>query len=146
MVDRAKRDAARDVLRGFIDCKLTNDDFFAQFPRSEHDSALQAISANVWMLYSDLRRHKLTGKYAPNAEARAMLERCVLFLGSGLEFEWPVPTIGLANIVPNLRRRIKQLMGPSPDSEGVQAESKGGDETVWPFFRRSDYNGRGISD
>lgn len=146
MVDRAKRDAARNVLRGFVDCKLTNDEFFAQFPLSEYDSALRAISSSVWMLYSDLHRHKLTGKHEPSVEARAMLERCVLFLDSGLEFEWSVPTIGLANILPNLRRRAKQLMGLSSDSEGVQARSKGGDESVWPFFRKSDYNGRGVSD
>ncbi len=142
MVDRAKRDAARDILRNFIDCKITNDEFHAQFLGSEHDLALRAIRSTVWMLYSDLHRHKLTGRHEPNAKTRAMLERCVLFLDSDLEFEWPVPTIGLSNVVPNLRRRAKQLMGLSADADGVEARSNGGDDTVWPFFRRDDYNGR----
>jgi len=91
MVDRIQRDAASRVLRSFIDGAITNGEFEAQFPRSEEDSALPAIKANVWMLYSDLHRHKLTGKHEPNAETRALLERCVLFLETNLEFEWPVP-------------------------------------------------------
>ena len=144
MVDRAKRDSARDVLRDFIDCKLTNDEFFVQFPRSEDDSALRGISSRVWMLYSDLHRHKLNGKHEPNTETRAMLDRCVLFLDSDLEFEWPVLRIGLVNVLSKLKTRTKQVMGLSPHSEEVRAGSKVGDEMVWPFFRRSDYKGRGI--
>jgi hypothetical protein len=143
MVDRSKRDSAREILRNFIDCKLTNDEFHASFPSSEHDSALRAIRTNVWMLYSDLHTHNLSGSHKPNAEARALLERCVLFLDSDFEFEWPVPKIGLANILPNLRRRFRET---SPDSETLQTEPDSGDHTVWPFFRRSDYDGRCESD
>src|SRR5580704_8451841 len=111
MVDRAKRDSAREILRNFIDCKITNDEFHTQFPGSEHDLALRAIRSNVWMLYSDLHTHKLSGKHKPNAETKALLERCVLFLDSGFEFEWPVPKISLTNILPNLRRRAREFMG-----------------------------------
>jgi hypothetical protein len=139
MVDRGKRDSARDVLRNFIDCKLTNDEFHAQFPGSDHDLAVGAIRSNVWMLYSDLHTHKLAGNHTPNAEARALLERCVLFLDSGFEFEWPVPKIGLANLLPNLTRRFRKM---SPDSETARDGSDSGDNTVWPFFRRSDYDAR----
>jgi hypothetical protein len=80
--------------------------------------ALRATSYGVWPLYSDLHRHKLTRRYEPNAETRAMLERCVLFLDSSLELEWPVPTLGLANILSNLLSRAKLLMGLSSGSEG----------------------------
>ena len=130
MVDRIQRDAASRVLRSFIDGAITNDEFEAQFPRSEEDSALPAIKANVWMLYSDLHRHKLTGKHEPNAETRALLERCVLFLETNLEFEWPVPKIGLSNILPNLWLQAKARLGGSPSRETPQ--SREGDEDVWP--------------
>jgi hypothetical protein len=136
MIDRTQRDAARRVLRSFIDGEITNDDFEAQFPRSAEDSAIPAIKANVWMLYSDLRQHKLTGKHAPNAENRAILERCALFLETGLEFEWPVPKISLSNMFANLWMRAKTRLGGSPAS---QTPSEG-DEDVWPFFRRKDYD------
>ena len=146
MVDRSTRDSARGLLRNFIDCKLTNDEFHAQFPDSENDAALRAIRSNVWMFYSDLHTHKLAGKHKPNAEVSALLGRCVLFLRSDFEFEWPVPKIGIANILPNLRRRAREFMGMSPDSVPVRAASNGGDQTVWPFFRRSDYDTRCKSD
>ena len=138
MVDRIQRDAASRVLRSFIDGAITNGEFEAQFPRSEEDSALPAIKANVWMLYSDLHRHKLTGKHEPNAETRALLERCVLFLETNLEFEWPAPKIGLSNILPNLWLQAKARLGGSPSRETPQ--SREGDEDVWPFFRRRDYD------
>ncbi len=132
MIDRTQRDAARRLLRSFIDGEITNDDFEAQFPRSAEDSAIPAIKANVWMLYSDLRQHKLTGKHAPNAENRAILERCVLFLESDLEFKWPVPKISLTNILTNLWSRVRLEKPARQPSEG--------DEDVWPFFRRQDYD------
>jgi hypothetical protein len=121
MVDRIQRDATSRVLRSFIDGAITNDEFEAQFPRSDEDSALPAIKANVWMLYSDLHRHKLTGKHEPNAETRALLERCVLFLETNLEFEWPVPKIGLSNILPNLWLQAKARLGSSPMVPAITA-------------------------
>ena len=105
MVDRTQRDTARRVLRSLIAGELTNDEFEAQFPRAEHDMAVQAIKTNVWMLYSDLRRHKLTGKHELNAGTRALLKRCVVFLDTDLDFEWPVPRISLLNIGTNLLSR-----------------------------------------
>jgi hypothetical protein len=132
MVDRTQRDAARRVLRRFIDGEITNDEFEAQFPRSAEDSAIPAIKANAWILYSDLRQHKLTGKYAPNAEIRAILERCVLFLETDLEFKWPVPKISLTNILTNVWPKVRlEKQAPQPSE---------GDEDVWPFFRRQDYD------
>jgi hypothetical protein len=140
MVDRTQRDAARRVLRSFVDGAITNDEFEAQFPRGKEDPALPAIKANLWMLYSDLHRHKLTGKHEPNAQTRAILERCVLFLETNLEFEWRVPKINLSNIGKNLRSRVGRWLWME---EGRQAwtEQAGsdGDEDVWPFFRRGDY-------
>jgi hypothetical protein len=141
MVDRNQRHVASRVLRSFIEGAITNDEFEAQFPRAKHDTAVQAIKANVWMLYSDLRRHKLTGKHEPNAETRALLERCVRFLDTDLDFEWPVPKVSLSNIGNNLRSRVARWLGTEEGRQAgtEQARVDGGDEDVWPFFRRDDY-------
>lgn len=141
MVDRIQRDIAGHILRSFINGAITNDEFEAQFPRSEEDSALPAIKANVWMLYSDLHRHKLTGKHEPDPETRVLLERCVFFLDTDLAFEWPVPQVSLSNIGKNLRSRVGRWLGMEEGLKTVakQAGLGGGDEDVWPFFRRADY-------
>src|SRR5207245_4192388 len=63
----------------------------------------------VWMLYSDLHRHKLTGKHEPNAETRALLERCVLFLETNLEFEWKSTHLSRSARVSALDRKSTRL-------------------------------------
>ena len=111
MVDRAQREVGARVLQDFIQGRITNDEFDSQFPFSRDDAGLQAIRANVWMLYSDLRVHKLTGKYRPNPQVRALLDRSVLFLSTELEFEWPVPRISVLNIFRGAWLRLKRWLG-----------------------------------
>jgi hypothetical protein len=76
----------------------------------------------------------MTGKHALNDEGRALVERCVLFLRTDLEFQWPVPSslclwysflrlVGLGWIVGRL----------APQDMSI------GDADVWPFLRKADY-------
>lgn len=137
MVNRKQRDVGARVLRDFIDGNITNDEFHARFPRNHDDPALDAVFVFAWGLYSDLHVHKLTGRYAPDQKAQAVLDRCILFLRGNLEFEWPIPTIGILNIFSNLWFVIRRWFGFGPRKKETPA-FYGGDETVWPFFRRSD--------
>jgi hypothetical protein len=139
MVNRAERDVGARVLQDFIEARITNDEFDSRFPFSRDDAGVQAIRANVWMLYSDLRVHRLTGKYQPNAQVRALLDRCVLFLGTDLEFEWPVPRINVLNIFRGAWLGAKRLLGVAPQEEELWS-SYGGDTDLWPFFRKGDYD------
>ena len=136
MIDRPRRDLARRVLQRFVEGAITNDEFEAQFPSGTEDSALPAIKANVWMLYSDLHRHKLTRKHAPNAEQRALLHRCGLFLGTNLEFQLPVPTIRLANIFAKLWPEAKASRGTTSENQLTQDH----DGEVWPFSNKQEYD------
>lgn len=133
MVNADKREIAAQVLQRFLDGSITNDEFEDEFPRDQRDPVLVTIRHCVWGHYSDLSRHKLTGKYAPTPEAKALLERCLLFLKSNLEFEWPVPGLGFFMGLLSIftlgwvaRRREKKY-------------ARLGDYDVWPFLRRRDY-------
>lgn len=133
MVDRQARDTAAALLRQFIDGLITNDEHERKFPRNKQDTALWAIYVQSWFSYSDLSEHTLTGKYALNDEGLALFERCLLFLKTDLEFQWPVPKIGLRYVLIRLlgfgwllKRRDQQEMSI-------------GDVEVWPFLRKTDY-------
>ena len=89
MVDRNARDIAADVLRQFMEGSISNQEYERRYPRTKDDPALWEIWVQVWFFYSDVRTHKLTGKHALNKERQAFMERCILFLRSNAEFEWP---------------------------------------------------------
>jgi hypothetical protein len=87
----------------------------------------------VWFFYSDLKTHTLTGKHALNDERRAFLERCILFLKSGTEFQWPRqkfrPSYGILRLLGlgwTLKRR---------EEVGMSI----GDVDVWPFLTKAQY-------
>jgi len=130
VIDRKSRNFAAEVLREFVDGNITNDEFTSRFPVDDRDPALRAIRECVWLHYSDVREHRLTGKDALNSEARQLLERCLLFLTTGLKFEWPVPVV-------SLKHGLLRLVGLGSFVENRYKRT--GDQEVWPFQRRSDY-------
>jgi hypothetical protein len=138
MINRINRNIAGQVLRRFMSGEITNDEFDAQCPRNG-DAAIQAIWTAVWMVYSDLYCHKLTGSHTPDAEIQAALERSLIFLGTDLEFEWPLPVISVGNVLAKLWRRLEGSLGGSPPPEAKSPRAITGDDDVWPFFRRADY-------
>lgn len=136
MVDRMKRDVAAGVLRKFLDGAITNDEFERCFPTQDEDPGLSAIKTNIWTLYSDLYEHRLSGNHSPPADTRVFIERCILFLKSDLEFQWPVPRIRLSNLKNVIVEKARRLLG---ESVRVGADGAPNDEDVWPFFTKQDY-------
>jgi hypothetical protein len=135
MVDRLARDAAAQVLQAFMDGTISNYKYEDGFPRSESDPALRNIWVNLWFGYSDVREHTLNGKHALTPENRAVYERCLLFLKSNLEFQWP-PTefkmrYGLLRLL-GFGRTLKQK---------EDSEMRVGEKGFWPFLTRADYEG-----
>ena len=93
MITRHARDVAADLLRQLAEGMISNDEYERRYPAAKDDSALQAIFAVVWLFYSDTSDHTLTGQYSLNDDNRLLFQRCILFLKSDLEFQWPLPKL-----------------------------------------------------
>jgi hypothetical protein len=133
MVDRKARDNAAAVLRQLVEGAVTNVEYERKYPTNKDDPALWAVYIQSWFSYSDRREHTLTGRYTPNDEGRRLFERCILFLRTDWEFEWPAPKIGL-------RGALIRLLGLGwLLKQRDRKEMSVGDVEVWPFLRRCDY-------
>lgn len=90
---------------------MTNDDFddvyhdvYHDGYDSSNDRAVAEIGGFCYGLYSsDVFPYRLRGRYAVADDMRAMAARSVLFLRSGLEYEWPLmpPPSGLRALAGN---------------------------------------------
>jgi hypothetical protein len=85
MVDKENRLKAASLIQAFRQGGITNDQFVHAFPHS-HDQAIQAISSMLWFCYDDLHVHRLAGKHALTVEGETMVDRCILFLNTNLEY------------------------------------------------------------
>lgn len=79
-------------------------------------------------MYSDIREHKLTDKYKLNIEQSDFVERCILFLRSDVEFEWPSPRF-------NPWQSLLRFLGFGETIE----EAVCGEESAWPFIETAQY-------
>jgi len=134
MVNRSKRLCAKSLLERFLACQITNDDFNDSFPCDKADGALEAIYCNIWPYYSENRTHKLDGKHALQPEVEELFRRCVVFLASNLEYEWP-PYEWI-----DLKYGFMRLFASSKKIDDQFERFKArGEFAVWPFIRQSDY-------
>jgi len=133
MIDRHARDIAADAVRDFIRGFISNREYERRFPATKGDPALWAIHTALWSGYSDVSEHTMTGKHALNDEGRALAERCILFLRSDLEFQWPPPKF-------RLRYGILRLLGLGRMVKRWEEEDMSmGDVEVWPFLKEAEY-------
>ncbi len=89
MVDREKRFQAADLIGKLMSGEITNYEYEDRLPRSPEDPAIHAIHTAVWFTYSDVREHRIDGKSALTPEARRILEQCIVFLKTDLEYSGP---------------------------------------------------------
>lgn len=135
MIDRPKRDrlaqALRQLLSGRIDNLAFDDlDMPGGITQTE-DRSLFEIFYAVWPHYDDWRSHPMQ----LTDGQRLDFERCVIFLHSDCEFEWPQKRLG-AGVVDYCRRLLDEITLRRFHLWPVQMP---GDISVWPFFRREDY-------
>lgn len=133
MVDRHARDIAAEALREFMEGSISNDEYERRFPRNKDDPALWAVHEQIWLCYSDLKEHTLTDKHALTDAGRAGFERCILFLRSDLEFQWPPPMIRLSYGVLRLLGFGWLLKRREEEEMSI------GDKEVWPFLNKAEY-------
>jgi hypothetical protein len=134
MIDHDARTVAAEALQQFADGLLTNKEYEDRYPNSTVDPALREVRLQVWFLYSDVKTHTLTGKHGLSDENRIFVQRCILFLKSDCEFQWPrqrlrlwYPILCLLGFGRVLKRR---------DGE---AYKRCGDEAFWPFTNKAQY-------
>lgn len=130
-VDRQSRVQYAEVLRHFAAGRLTNREYESATDGllESRDSSLWAIWKAVWVCYDDIFTHRLTGKRALTKDQKHVIARAIVFLHSDLTYEWPrVP----------LRRMLLGLLTLGVWPRLFPAPLSGGDDAVWPFFRRSD--------
>ncbi|MBX3509357.1 MAG: hypothetical protein KF714_11280 [Parvibaculum sp.] len=152
MIDREARDRAATLLRRFADGEITNEDFYADYPRSGEDPALRAVFDEAWYYYSDLKTHYLVGKHALTEEGRDVFARCEFFLLSDLEYRYPknqfsglgrpgifliLFTLGIEWLLYLRRRRRDEYL--------LHEREAAGDISVWPFPSRADYEAAKLS-
>ncbi len=164
MIDRDRRKKLALHLRQLTTGQISNDDFEEkvmdditkgwlpeQYYRSNDcktdDRVIQSILEYSWMLYSDLKNHKLIGKYALPEDALKEITRYILFLHSDLEYEWKYVDMTNPIIKLTIKDLIKSIMtlGKHYKEIKVQREMdfeemrKECDIEYWPFKTKTDY-------
>jgi hypothetical protein len=130
MVDRLARDAAAEALAGFASGRLSNREYEARFPRSRTDSSLRAIYVAVWFTYSDIRDQVVGRELALSGQQCECLQRCIAFLRSDIDFQWPAPKF-------RLWYGLIRLFGGSRMLERMEDRQLAvGDRTAWPFLTK----------
>lgn len=124
-VDRDARRKIAELLRSALAGQITNMELDERFPERSKDPAVHAVYCQTWRYQDDFKEYRLTGDFKPPEEVRRRLERCALFMEGDLPYEWPSP-IGY------VLEWIRSLVG--------QPNATRGDRSVWPFFRRSDFD------
>ena len=136
MVHREERRATSLHLRRLASGRITTREHDDARVWQSPDPAVVAISDAGWGLYGDFSTYRLRGDHSLPPETMAAIGRCVLFLDSDLEYEWPTLRHPLWAIILGLIS-LGQL-GPL-SFRGRRRWKATGDHSVWPFFRRSDY-------
>jgi hypothetical protein len=125
MLDMKNRAIAAELIRQYLDCQLTNDEFDDQYPRSE-DEAVRTFWGILWFSWDDRYTHKLEGKHQLSDMNRAMIERCITFLQTDLEYTGPLAGRSWVNMV---QSAYKRLVG-NEERRVIQGCF---DDPWWPF-------------
>jgi hypothetical protein len=138
-IDTPCRRKAAEVYRHFAAGLLTNDQMENSLPHSAEPGLHDIFFCGIWPLYDDLHEHKLTGDYHLTAEGREHVARIILFLHNERPYRWPLRTgpkafcrfliaVPVALLTLGLYRPLRRRF-----------RDCGGDESVWPFFTRAEY-------
>ena len=137
MVDRKARDEFAELLRHLVIGQITNDEFENRAPLSSKDLAIFEIWwLAAWPLYDDFDEHTLTEEYRVLDNERRKIAKCVLFLKTDQEYQWPRPNslkgllmdlLGLVSLGRAGRHSTKDLL-----------DAAAGDLEAWPFISLKD--------
>jgi hypothetical protein len=171
MINRCERDNLANQLRRLLEGEISNDAFIASPPSSDDDPALLSIWSFITDYCEDVLPYRFRGMRAPSSEMTATVDRCVLFLQSDLEYEWPVfPSDGFPYYLLAVTCLVLSVIMGFGSKQWCIAMSmlalstvlfvffwlyrrtvqrkreqsfwSHGDRQVWPFLRQADYERR----
>ena len=136
MVDRKARDEFAELLRHFIAGRITNEEFEDQVPHSPKDLAI----FEIWWIatspfFSD-DEYTLTEEYRASDDERREIAKCVLFLKTDQEYQWPRHST-LKELLGYLRYLVSFGRVPVYSSYEL-LDAAAGDLEAWPFIRLKD--------
>lgn len=135
MIDRAARNKAVELLKAILADGITNYRFEDEWPDRSSDFAVKAVAEQLWFYYDDYPEKMLT-RTNLGPDVIKLLERCVAFLASDLEYAWPQYSFATEN-----RSLIERLLGlgKQRSTEEWERFKAGGEIEAWPFLRMSEY-------
>lgn len=164
MVDIERRRKLAQHLRHLSVGQISNDEFetniiddvsydwlpeqYYRAKESKNDDAIiQPMLELCWGLYDDTRNHKLKGSDKLSEGSLKIIARCILFLQSEKEYEWPYFDTSnpffkftLAEIVKCILTLGKYFRDQRKEQELAYLEfQKLGNFDIWPFFKTEDY-------
>ncbi|RYE38209.1 MAG: hypothetical protein EOP48_27450 [Sphingobacteriales bacterium] len=166
MVDKERRIKLAFHLRQLSVGLISNDDFEEaiieevsdgwlpeQYYRSKtaksenEDLIIRPMLELCWGLYDDTKNHKLIHSYKLSDEAMKIIARCILFMHSDNEYEWPYLNTQNPLLKFSLQELILSILTLGHYYRNKREEQmisyyewqKLGEYEVWPFFRTNDY-------
>jgi hypothetical protein len=114
---------------------------------NQDDPIIKPMLELCWGLYDDTRRHKLTKSEKLSGEALKVIARCILFLNSDREYEWPYFDTNNPLLKFSFKELFLSIITLGRYYRKRRKEhivlyyewQKSGDYEVWPFSRNSDY-------
>ena len=137
MVNRKARDEFAELLRHLVTGQITNDEFENRAPLSSKDLAIDEIWwLAAWRLYDDFDEHTLTEEYRASDDERREIAKCILFLKTDQEYQWPRHST-LKELLGDLRYLVS--FGRVPVYDPMELlDATAGDLEAWPFIRPKD--------
>jgi hypothetical protein len=165
MVDINKRRKLALHLRHLSTGLLSNDDFEnnimddvtngwspEQYYRAKEaksgDPIIQPMLELCWGLYSDTKSYKLINKDKLSEQSLKIIARCILFLQTDKEYEWPyfdtvspLLKFSLAETVACILSLGGYYIKKRKEQEEAYSEfQKLGNFDIWPFLKQEDYD------
>lgn len=136
MVDRKARDEFAELLRHFIAGRMTNEAFEDQIPFSKDLAIFEIWWLAAWPLYDDFDEHTLTEEHSASNEERREIAKCVLFLKTDREYQWPRHST-LKQLLMDLKFLVSFGRAGIYSSKEL-LDATAGDLEAWPFIGLKD--------
>ena len=134
-VDQEARKRLAWLVRRLAAGSITNDQFENALPDSRESALHEMFFFGLWPLYDDFFEHKLADQWSLTSEGKTWVGRIVLFLLSGRAYRYP--QLGGLSYLPVMLLSILTIEWFG--KLWLRHKWRDGDESVWPFFSRSEY-------